>query len=154
MSSPALGSPINGHVTEDDENDSHNPTQRFRSNSDASNRSLTPSQQPSPVESFRGVSHGANKISDDDRMSESADSSADDASHDADYEVHNEPPSPKDHDAEPRGRASSSDSNQASKRKASVDEEEYIRANPELYGLRRSVCYPCHVKIFHLPHWR
>lgn len=155
MSSPALGSPINGHVMEDDENNSHIPPQRSRSHSDASNRSVTPSHRPSPMRSVRGASDGANNISDDDRMSESQQSSADDASHDADFEIRNDAPSPQDHDdEETRGRASSSDSNQTSKRKASFDEEEYMRANPELYGLRRSVWHPRPVKIFHLFHWR
>lgn len=92
--------------------------------------------------SNRGVSGVANNISDEDRMSESGESSADDASHDADFEMNNDLPSPHDQNDEPRGRASSTDSNQGSKRKASRDEEKYIRANPELYGLRRSVRHP------------
>lgn len=142
MSSPALGSPINGHVIADDTNDSHTLAQRPRSHSDASNGSVTPSHRPSPMRSVRGASDGADNISDAGRMSESEQSSADDASHDADFEMHQDPPSPQDHDDEPRPRASSSDSNQASKRKASFEEEEYIRANPELYGLRRSVWLP------------
>ncbi len=154
MSSPALGSPINGHVTEEDVNDSHTLAQRPRSNSDVSNRSVTPSHRLSPTASARDASDGANNVFDDDRMSEGEESSADDASHDADFEMRNDAPSPPDHEAEPRGRASSSDSNQTSKRKASLDEEEYIRANPELYGLRRSVWNPRHVKIFHHVHWR
>jgi chromodomain-helicase-DNA-binding protein 1 len=36
-------------------------------------------------------------------------------------------------------RSSSGDSQQSLKRKASQDEDRYIKANPELYGLRRSV---------------
>lgn len=149
MSSPALGSPINGHMVADDAVNSHILAQRRRSDSDASNRSVTPSHPASPMGSIRGASDGANHTFDGDRMSESEESSADDASHDADFEMQHDAPSPTDHDDEPRGRASSSDSTQAPKRKASFDEEEYIRANPELYGLRRSVRHFDPVKNFH-----
>lgn len=153
MSSPALGSPVNGHAIADDEIDSHILADRRRADSDASDRSVTPSHQPSPMASVRATDDGANNMSDGDPMSESEQSSADDASHDADFEMQNDLPSPQDHDDEPRGRESSTDSHQASKRKASFDEEEYIRANPELYGLRRSVSHAQPLKNFHPGHW-
>lgn len=82
---------------------------------------------------------------DDDRMSESANSSDQDASHDADFEMQESAPSDQDdHDdlMPTPTRASSTDSNRTAKRKAPVDEDDFIRANPELYGLRRSVINP------------
>ena len=48
---------------------------------------------------------------------------------------------------------SSGDSSRTSKRKAStLLEDDYMRSNPELYGLRRSVCIPSH--RFHKPYLR
>lgn len=154
MSSPALGSPINGHITADDANTSSIIVDRHRSASPASNGSRPPSRPTSPSNSIREPRDVANHLSDDDRMSESAGSSPGDASHDADFDMEESAPSPRDdHDHDHRlvDRASSSDSISAPKRKAEFDEEEYIRANPELYGLRRSVLQPRAVKIF--PVW-
>jgi chromodomain-helicase-DNA-binding protein 1 len=37
-------------------------------------------------------------------------------------------------------RSSSHDSRRPTKRKLGIEDNEYIKANPELYGLRRSVC--------------
>jgi chromodomain-helicase-DNA-binding protein 1 len=84
-------------------------------------------------------------------MSESDGSSPGDASHDGDFDMEESAPSPPDHEEHEHHqleRASSSDSIANTKRKAEFDEEEYIRANPELYGLRRSVLQSCAAKIF------
>lgn len=70
-------------------------------------------------------------------MQDSDGSDEDNASDDGDFDMQ---PSPASHHEEAADdRASSSDSNRGSKRKAPVDDEDYIKANPELYGLRRSV---------------
>lgn len=61
----------------------------------------------------------------------------DNASEDADFDVQPSPQSQPDEAMEDR--PSSSDSNRAPKRKAAVVEDDFMRANPELYGLRRSV---------------
>lgn len=87
-------------------------------------------------------------------MSESDGSSPGNASHDGDFDMEESAPSPRDHEhAEHHqlDRASSSDSITNTKRKSEFDEEEYIRANPELYGLRRSVLQLSAAKIFHGP---
>lgn len=60
------------------------------------------------------------------------------ASDDADYDIE-ESPAPSQSDANRESRSTSQDSRRAPKRKAVVEEDDYIRENPELYGLRRSV---------------
>lgn len=60
------------------------------------------------------------------------------ASDDGDYEMDQSPPPPQNG---PIQSSSSPDPHRpSSKRKAVHDNDEYIKANPELYGLRRSVC--------------
>lgn len=61
----------------------------------------------------------------------------DNASEDADFDGQPSPQSQPDETMDDR--PSSSDSNRAPKRKAAVVEDDFMRANPELYGLRRSV---------------
>lgn len=66
----------------------------------------------------------------------------DDASADADFDMDDSPQSPQSEqeDDEP---SPSNGSRQPPKRKATTSaEEDYMRENPELYGLRRSVCTP------------
>jgi chromodomain-helicase-DNA-binding protein 1 len=77
-------------------------------------------------------------------VEEPSDSSDEDASADADFDMDDSPQSPQSDqdDDEP---SPSNDSRQPPKRKAPTSaEEDYMRENPELYGLRRSVCtlYP------------
>lgn len=48
--------------------------------------------------------------------------------------------SPNSNCASPSGLSSSEGSRRSSKRKASFEEEDFMKRNPELYGLRRSVC--------------
>lgn len=82
-------------------------------------------------------------------MSGSDGSSGGNASDDADFEMQDGVLSQHD-DGVGQDRESSADSSRLSKRKSPVAEEEFIQANPELYGLRRSVCcsarsrYLCH----------
>lgn len=84
-------------------------------------------------------------------MSESEASPDDNASDDADFDMQQSSPSHHDdHDdlevldegIPTPTRASSSESSRPAKRKANVEEDEFIKANPELYGLRRSVRRP------------
>ncbi|KAI1817790.1 P-loop containing nucleoside triphosphate hydrolase protein [Poronia punctata] len=71
-------------------------------------------------------------------MNDPAESSEEEAqaSDDADFDMEESPASPQsdDHDE----RSTSHESRRAPKRKAGVEEDDYIRENPELYGLRRS----------------
>lgn len=67
-------------------------------------------------------------------------SSNEDAPNDGDFDDLEAAPSPGSNDENIEA-AASDDSRAASKRKAGVSlEDDYIRENPELYGLRRSVC--------------
>ena len=59
-------------------------------------------------------------------------------SDDADYMVESPPP-PAIHVTRD-ARSSSQDSRRPPKRKAGIEEDEFIMNNPELYGIRRSVC--------------
>jgi len=64
---------------------------------------------------------------------------------DADYD--SETP-PLDKDAVRRLSTSSSDSIRPAKRKAQGDGEDFMEQNPELYGLRRSVCICTTTRLF------
>jgi chromodomain-helicase-DNA-binding protein 1 len=73
-------------------------------------------------------------------VDEGSEPSDDDASADADFDMDDSPQSPQSDqdDDEP---SPANGSRQPSKRKAPTSaEEEFMRENPELYGLRRSVC--------------
>lgn len=62
------------------------------------------------------------------------------ASDDAEFDMQESLPSQHEDVIEDvQERPSSSDSNRAPKRKAAVVEDDFMRADPELYGLRRSV---------------
>ena len=89
---------------------------------------------PSPHRGGREISeNGFNS------MQNSISSQDEDAigSDDADYEMESPPP-PQVHMTRD-DRSSSHDSPRPSKRKAGIEEDEYIMNNPELYGIRRSV---------------
>jgi hypothetical protein len=70
---------------------------------------------------------------------ESSDSDNDHVSEDADFDME-ESPAPSQSDAAQDDRSTSNDSRPTAKRKVANEEEDFINANPELYGLRRSVC--------------
>jgi chromodomain-helicase-DNA-binding protein 1 len=73
---------------------------------------------------------------------ESSDSSGpenNDGSDDADFDMEESPAAAPDHSARV-DRSTSHDSRRPTKRKLGFEDDEYIMANPELYGLRRSVC--------------
>lgn len=73
------------------------------------------------------------------RSSASGSSHNEDAmgSDDPDYDMEDSAPA-----AQPHIRSSSPTSSKLGKRKASVDEDDFMLENPELYGLRRSVRHP------------
>lgn len=87
---------------------------------------------PSPASS---ADHVAEFGQDD----ESSDEDVKDESEDADFDIE-ESPQPV---AERTQRSSSVESRRPAKRKLAAEEDPHILANPELYGLRRSVCLMC-----------
>lgn len=73
---------------------------------------------------------------------ESSDSSGpenNDGSDDADFDIEESPAAAPNHNSR-ADRSTSHDSRRPTKRKLGFEDDEYILANPELYGLRRSVC--------------
>lgn len=80
--------------------------------------------------------------SDDDVMHDMATSELDEdeqAAGEDDADFDEETPPPEEADGMRRDRSSTEDSLRPGKRKPEVDDEEYMKQNPELYGLRRSV---------------
>jgi hypothetical protein len=90
------------------------------------------SPEPEPVELTGELADGQD-------FAESEDSSDGNASDDADFDMEDDVPSPQSEPAADDAESSSRDSSRAAKRKAATNEDAYIKANPELYGLRRSV---------------
>jgi chromodomain-helicase-DNA-binding protein 1 len=127
----------NGHSSDIDENHLRPSPQLARSESELSdlndlptntNVSLTPQEDVDP--------------SDDDAIHDMATSELDeddDAEGEEDAEFSEQSPAPEAVDGMRHDRLSSEDSLRPSKRKADVDDDEYMKQNPELYGLRRSV---------------
>lgn len=142
MSTPTLGGPSNGHLSPGDELDISFAVETIPDDSDASGIQDTPADNPSPSPSEED--HDViNDDNDDGHKSQSDQSSEDNASEDGDFDM--EESLPSQHEDPEDEHASSSSSSRAPKRKAPVGEDEYIKANPELYGLRRSVR---HKKLF------
>jgi chromodomain-helicase-DNA-binding protein 1 len=80
--------------------------------------------------------------SDDDAIHDMATSELDedeDAEGEADADFDEETPPPGPVGGMRHDRSLSEDSVRPGKRKAEIDDEEYMKLNPELYGLRRSV---------------
>lgn len=144
MSTPTEGGPSNGHLSPERAIQSDSSDQHHESDSDFSDARNAPARRPSssPSDIVNDTSHFENDAPD---MVESDEQSEDNASADGDFDMEESPQS--DHDEIVIERPSSSDSNRASKRKVNIEEDEYIKANPELYGLRRSVCHPCHKSL-------
>lgn len=136
MSTPTLGGPSNGHLSPKLE-----ISMSFDNGDQSDDNDFPETHEAVPDQPSPSSSDDANEIpnivNDDTHMSESEQSSEGNASDDADFDMEESLPSQNDDPVDER--ASSTDSNRASKRKAPVAEDEYIKANPELYGLRRSV---------------
>jgi chromodomain-helicase-DNA-binding protein 1 len=96
--------------------------------------SISPSPSPAAHESSEDAEAELD-------LNDHAESSEDEAqaSDDADYDIE-ETPAASQSDEHRDERSMSHESRRAPKRKAGVGEDDYIRDNPELYGLRRSVC--------------
>lgn len=116
----------------------------YRSESDLSEVNETApvpardSTSPSPSPTGHEYSEDAEAELD---LNDAAESSEDQAqaSDDADYDME-ESLAASQSDEHRDDRSTSRESRRALKRKAVVEEDDYIRENPELYGLRRSVC--------------
>lgn len=137
MSASPESSPVNGH---------HSPVANHISvqllDPEPSDSDLSEAPVPD-VETPSSDSHDAlDQTAADDRADDFDDpssSSDEDAPNDGDFDDVAAAPSPDSNDGQIEA-AASDDSRTASKRKAGLGmEDDYIRENPELYGLRRSV---------------
>jgi chromodomain-helicase-DNA-binding protein 1 len=147
MSTSPEGNLVNGHVSPMQQDDSvvtYNPN---HSDSDLSDVQAADDDAPSPDSADADGSPEKPEL----MVQEPSESNNSDASGDADFDMVDSPASAQ-NISENRERASSSESRSATKRKAShLVEDDYMRENPELYGLRRSVrtssaamiCSPC-----------
>ncbi|KAJ2894904.1 hypothetical protein MKZ38_007101 [Zalerion maritima] len=141
MSSSPQYSPVNGHTSPLDGDNAPTPRPNDLSDSELSevHEQLPYNHSPSPSQSPDDLSHQPDFQPSD---AESSQSSDHDVSDDGDFNTHESPASVASHAAE-NGRpasshGSSSDSSSRRPPKRKFDEEEYMQANPELYGLRRS----------------
>lgn len=139
MSSPLEPGPINGFRSPQGGSPSPIVARGHQSDSDLSdvhdNAAVPVSSSPSPdPNDSTGYINGAPDFAE-------SDSSGDDnnASDDADFDMDDDAASIVQSDGAGDAHSSSNDSQRPSKRKVAAREDEYIKANPELYGLRRSV---------------
>lgn len=124
----------NGHLHDTDFHHVEPPTQRARSESELSDLNDIPPPRSEPQEAVPS--------DDDDALHDMATSEMDEdddapGEEDADYDVESPPleqSGAKEHD-----RSTSEDSMKPGKRKSDADDDEFMKQNPELYGLRRSV---------------
>lgn len=100
--------------------------------SDLSDTGHGPIDAPSPASSAEHVAEFG-------QSDDSSDDDGKDESEDADFDIE-ESPQPV---VERAQRSSSVESRRPTKRKLPAEEDPHILANPELYGLRRSVCLAC-----------
>lgn len=105
------------------------------SESDLSEVAIPIIEAPSPATS---ANHQPEFGAQDTEESESSAADAQGESDDADFDMEESPAAPAPN-GERHDRSSSVESRRPAKRKLGVKEDEYILANPELYGLRRSV---------------
>lgn len=139
MSSPVVMGPVNGHLSPDDAMTSTVDAEVGQSDTDIPDARESPMDRSSPSASEAQPHETPDHIDEDRASSDDDGSSLDNASEDGDFDMQESVASPQDGDAEVN-RESSPASSRPSKRKTTVAEEDYMRENPELYGLRRSVC--------------
>ena len=106
----------------------------YDSESDLSEVAIPIIDEPSPAPSNHQSEFGEQA----EVHSESSGAEAQDASDDADFDMEDSP-APVASSGRRDDRSSSAESRRPPKRKLGVEDDEHILANPELYGLRRSV---------------
>jgi chromodomain-helicase-DNA-binding protein 1 len=137
MSSPADPTPVNGRISPLAARDNDVDRNGHRSDSDLSDVQDAVVAVPSPPSS-PDPNDISNHQPDGLDSPESEHATDGNGSEDADYDLEESIPSAPS-DAGEDTRPSSRNSERPPKRKAAAEEDEFIKANPELYGLRRSV---------------
>ncbi|KAK0364071.1 ATP-dependent DNA helicase Hrp3 [Friedmanniomyces endolithicus] len=123
----------NGHLHDTDFHHVEPPTQRARSESELSDLNDIPPPRSEPQEAVPSDDEDALHDMATSEMDEDDDAPGEE---DADYDVESPPleqSGAKEHD-----RSTSEDSMKPGKRKSDADDDEFMKQNPELYGLRRS----------------
>lgn len=124
----------NGHTSPLENSILTNDDAPYDSESDLSEVAIPIIDEPSPATSSNHQSEFGAHATDD---SDSDPADVQDASDDADFDMEDSP-APAVTNGEREDRSTSTDSRRPAKRKLGL-EDEHIKANPELYGLRRSV---------------
>lgn len=135
MTSTPLQSLSNGHISPRPNSALTNDDAPYDSESDLSEVANPIIDEPSPATSTNHQSEFGAQDTDD---SESSAAEAQEESDDADFDME-ESSAPAGTSASRLDRSASTESRRPSKRKPGTEEDEHILANPELYGLRRSV---------------
>jgi hypothetical protein len=127
---------LNGHGSPFESSTLTNDDAPYDSESDLSEVANPIVDEPSPAPSRN---HQSEFGAQDTDASESSAAEVQDESEDAEFDMEDSP-APTAPDRGRQDRSTSTEARRPAKRKLDI-EEEHIQANPELYGLRRSVCY-------------
>jgi chromodomain-helicase-DNA-binding protein 1 len=135
MSSSPEASVVNGHISPEEESSVIDATNGNQSDSDLSDVQAIDVDSRPPRDAETSASPEQPEVT----VEEPSDASDSNASDDGEFDAPESPASV--HSVSRRDeRASSSESRSSSKRKVTnITEDDYMRENPELYGLRRSV---------------
>ena len=144
MSSSPEPSLANGHGSPMEESSPSPVADGAQSDSDLSEVNDTvviarPRGSPSAFDHDHDSDDDAKQDSEPHKVADSSAEEDNEVSDDADFDAEDSPVASHS-DAAQDERSESNDSHRAAKRKVGGGENEYIAANPELYGLRRSVC--------------
>lgn len=127
----------NGHLSPVGDTSIANDDASYDSGSDLSEIREAPVIEASP--SVSSTPHRPYDFDNEDaESSEESDDNNDNGSDDGDFDVE-ESIAETTHRSARIDRSSSHDSRRPTKRKLGIEDDQYIKANPELYGLRRSV---------------
>ena len=141
MSTPIIGDSTNGHLSPNHEMTSIRVAERPRLASDPPHLPNGIVDRPSPSSSDHHR-EASLPLQDIESVSPSEPSEKDNVSEDADFDTERSPETQhEEEEVVEENQESSDDSNNATKRKGAPGETDYMNANPELYGLRRSVCF-------------
>ena len=142
MSTTPDPGPVNGHASPSADEYSTHMADDARSDSDLSDTQPAGVNAASPesADAVGSPDEGPEFAPED--QEEPSDSSDHDAQDDGDFDAAGSPASMQSNDNDASDRAGSASARAVAKRKtAQTTEDDYMRENPELYGLRRSVCY-------------
>lgn len=138
MSTSPDPGPVNGHASPSADEPSTHVTNGIQSDSDLSDARPAAADVASPESADAAGSPDEEPGLAEEEQEEQSDSGDNDAQDDGDFDAAGSPASAQSNDD--ADRATSASPRPAAKRKATqVIEDEYMRENPELYGLRRSV---------------